>query len=106
MATRKQNGVPRTPRAIPKVVPRSQVPKTRAVDPTGRVDLLAIRLLERAVSIHGDLPLRAVYGSYKKQIDGALRQHLGGVRVYFDGPKPYLATPLPPEVKVRRRNAG
>ncbi len=81
-------------------------PRGRTTDPTGRVDLLIVRLLERAVQIHGDLPLRAVYGSYKKQIDGAIRRHLGGVKVYFDGPHPYLSTPLPPDVKVRRRNAG
>ena len=65
---------------------RDTTPKRRGPDPTGRVDLLAIGLLERAVQIYGDLPLRGVYGTYKKQIDRALRQHLGHVRIYMTRP--------------------
>jgi len=52
----------------------------------GRLDLLAIRLLENAVSTHGDLPMLGIYGTFKPQIDRAIRQHLGPVRFYFPEP--------------------
>jgi hypothetical protein len=62
----------------------AKAPRARkGPDPTGRVDLLAIGLLERAVQIYGDVPLRGIYGTHKKQIDQAIRRYLGGVRIYM-----------------------
>lgn len=60
--------------------------RRRGSDPTGRVDVLFIRLLEVAVNQHGSLPLRGIYGTYKKEIDRAIRTHVGKVKFYF--PKP------------------
>ena len=60
--------------------------RKRGPDPTGRVDVLCIRLLEVAVAQHGTIPLRGVYGTYKKDIDRAIRRHVGKVKLYF--PKP------------------
>ena len=53
------------------------------VDPAGRVDLLAIQLLEVAVATYGDIPLRTVYGTYKDDIDRMLRRKLGKVKMYI-----------------------
>jgi hypothetical protein len=47
------------------------------------VDILAIRLLERLVDRYGDLPLRGLYGTYKKEIDRTVKRHLGKIRFYF-----------------------
>lgn len=63
----------------------------------GRLDLLAIHLLETAVSTHGDLPMRGVYGTFKPQIDRAIQQHLGPVRFYFPEP-----TALPSPIRQKR----
>jgi hypothetical protein len=60
--------------------------RRRGPDPTGRVDVLVIRLLEVAVEQHGSLPLRGIYGTYKKDIDQAIRHHVGKVKFHF--PKP------------------
>ena len=67
----------------------AQTPKRRGPDPAGRVDLLVINLLERAVQLYGDVALRGVYGTCKPRIDRALRQHLGHIRVYMGrAPRP------------------
>ena len=64
-----------------------KLPRLRRLpDPTGRVDLLAIRLLEVAIAKYGDLPLRGIYGTYKGEIDRALKRHLGKVKFYFPTP--------------------
>ncbi len=59
------------------------VPRRRRPDPTGRVDVLAIRLMEYFVGKYGDLPLRGLYGTYKKDIDRTVKRHLGKIRFYF-----------------------
>jgi len=69
---------------------RNPVPRPAPEDPTGRVDILAMRLLERAVSLYGDLAIRTIYGSYREEINRALKRRLGRVRVYFDGIRPIL----------------
>jgi hypothetical protein len=38
------------------------------------------------VAQHGSLPLRGVYGTYKKEIDRAIRRHVGKVKFYFPTP--------------------
>ena len=60
-------------------------PRKRTVDPAGRVDILAIRLLEKLVETHGDLPMRGIYGTYKGEIDRAIKLHLGKFRVHVAG---------------------
>jgi hypothetical protein len=54
---------------------------SRRRDPAGRVDTLAIRLLGRAVSLHGDPIVRTIYGTFKPEIDQAIRGGLGGLNV-------------------------
>ena len=67
---------------------RSKTPaKRKGPDPQGRVDILLIRLLEVAVANHGSIPLRGIYGTYKKDIDKSIRQHVGKVKFYFPKPK-------------------
>lgn len=66
-----------------KAKPNSTPVRRRGPDPAGRVDILIIRLIERAVGDHGSIPLRGVYGTYKKDIDRAIRRHLGKVKFYF-----------------------
>jgi hypothetical protein len=58
----------------------------RGPDPTGRVDMLLIGLLEVSVGKYGSIPLRGIYGTYKKEIDRAIRRHVGKVRFYFPTP--------------------
>jgi len=71
---------------VPKPAPSTQkAPRRRAPDPAGRVDILVSRLLEVAVEQYGDLPLRGVYGTYKTEINRAIRKHLGKVRFHMDG---------------------
>ncbi len=65
--------------------------KRRAPDPAGRVDILAIRLLEKAVELYGDIPLRGVYGTFKPDIDRTLRQHLRKFKLYVPpAPQPRI----------------
>ena len=64
---------------------RTVTAKHKGPDPAGRVDILVIRLLQKAVEVYGDLPLRGVYGSYRKQINRIIRRHLGKVRFHMDG---------------------
>lgn len=90
--------------------------KRRGPDPTGRLDLCAIRLLEHAVGIYGDIPMRGIYGTYKREIDGAIKRHLGKMRIYVPEPvqqllqaaRPATETPPPPPAKLqsRTRDAG
>jgi hypothetical protein len=51
------------------------------VDPTGRVDILAVRLLEAFTSSCDDFPLRALYGRFKPAIDYCLLQYLGPIKL-------------------------
>ena len=68
---------------------RARSQHARRSDPTGRLDLCAIRLLEHAVSVYGDLPLRGVYGTFKPEIDRSIKRTLGSIRVYVPpAPKP------------------
>ena len=60
--------------------------RRRGPNPTGRLDLCAIRLLEHAVGAYGDIPLRGIYGTYKPEIDRAIKRHLGKVRIYVPEP--------------------
>jgi hypothetical protein len=60
--------------------------KRRGPDPTGRLDVCAIRLLEHAVGAYGDIPMRGIYGTYKSEIDRAIKRHLGRVRIYVPEP--------------------
>ncbi len=70
--------------ANPDRIKRPREPRLRRVpDPAGRVDILAIRLLERLVESHGDVAMRGVYGTYKTEIDRALRRHLGRFKLYI-----------------------
>ena len=69
---------------MPKAVNPGAVRK-RGADPAGRVDILAIRVLERFVENSSNLLIRGIYGSSKKDIDRALRQNLGQLRFYMDG---------------------
>ena len=57
----------------------------RQPDPAGRVDLLAIRVLERLVETSPNLVLRGIYGTHKKEINRALRSTFGGFRFHMDG---------------------
>lgn len=58
------------------------------VDPAGRVDILASRLLEKLVETHGDLAMRGIYGTYKTEINRAIKRHLGQFRVHVAGIAP------------------
>jgi hypothetical protein len=81
--------------------------RRRRADPTGRLDILAIRFLEVGVNLYGDLALRGIYGTYKAEIDRTIRRKLGKVRFYFPGdgslklgmagqPAPVPPSPPPP----------
>jgi len=59
--------------------------RRRGPDPTGRVDILAIRVLERLVEGSPNLLLRGIYGTHKKEIDRALRSNFGKLRFHMDG---------------------
>jgi hypothetical protein len=39
--------------------------------------------MEYFVGKYGDLPLRGLYGTYKKDIDRTVKRHLGKIRFYF-----------------------
>lgn len=74
----------------------------RQVDPTGRIDLCAIRLLEQAMEKSTDIPLRSLYGTYKAEIDRAIKRHLGKYRFHMPEPVKEIVqavghpTPPPP----------
>ena len=70
----------------------------RRSDPTGRVDILAIRLLEHAVATFGDLPIRGIYGTFKPEIDRSIKRTLGSVRIYVP---PVAELPKPKNVAKR-----
>ncbi len=53
----------------------------RKMDPTGRMDLLAIRLLEWYVDHKAGVAEAAVYRQYKRQIDSSIRRYLGSMRL-------------------------
>jgi hypothetical protein len=57
----------------------------RQPDPAGRVDLLAIRVLERWVETSPNLLLRGIYGTHKKEINRVLRSGLGAFHFHMDG---------------------
>ena len=67
----------------PSATPKPAAAKRRGPDPTGRLDILAIRLLEVGVSLYGDLALRGIYGTYKGDIDRTIRRKLGKIKFYF-----------------------
>lgn len=64
--------------------PKGPKPRLRVIpDPAGRVDILAIRLLEVMVDKYGDIPLRGIYGTYKADIDRAIKRNLGKFKFYI-----------------------
>lgn len=73
--------------------------KRRGPDPAGRVDILAIRLLEKAVEVYGDIPLRGVYGTFKRDIDRTIKRNLGRFRLYVP-PAP------PPRIMPQTKTEG
>jgi hypothetical protein len=50
-------------------------------DPTGRVDLLAIRVLDRLVDTKAGIPEALVYQHFKRQIHSSIRRYLGPLRL-------------------------
>lgn len=54
---------------------------TKAADPTGRLDIFAIGLVERLVDTRLPLPVRMVFRRYKPQIDRSIRRCIGKVRL-------------------------
>lgn len=92
--------VPRVTRATRAAKPAkgkaTRPPRLRKpTDPAGRVDILAIRLLEVAVTKYGDIHLRGIYGTYKTEIDRALRRHLGKFKLY-----------IPPQLQAASQPGG
>ena len=87
------------PRANPNSNARRPAGVSRRPDPTGRVDLLAIGLLERAITLYGDLPLRGIYGTLKPEIDRSIRRHLGKIKIYV--PPQIQAPAAKPTVKPK-----
>jgi hypothetical protein len=63
-------------------MPRVPSTRRRTGNPAGRVDTLAIRLLGRAVELHGDPIVRTIYGTFKPEIDHAIRGGLGGIKIH------------------------
>ncbi len=51
--------------------------------------MCAIRLLEHVIGTSDSIPLRGIYGTYKGDIDRAIRRHLGKVRIFV--PEPVVA---------------
>jgi hypothetical protein len=58
-------------------------------DPTGRLDILALKACDRIVDLNAHPLLGALYGRYRPRLEAALSEHLG---------------PLPVEPVRQRRN--
>jgi hypothetical protein len=54
----------------------------RQPNTAGRVDNLAIHLLSRAVGQNDNVILKTIYGTFKPEIDRAIKTQLGGIRVH------------------------
>ena len=54
-----------------------KTPLQRVKDPTGRLDWLAAKLLERAVEQKNDPAISAMYAEVRKPLEQALRKTLG-----------------------------
>jgi hypothetical protein len=65
------------------------------------VDTLAIHLLGRAISLHGDPIVRTIYGTFKPEIDQAIRGGLGGIKVHMPEMLQY-----PAEVAGQKQGQG
>lgn len=59
--------------------------KRATADPAGRVDILAMRILERLVENSDNLLLRGIYGSHKRGINQLLKKNLGKIQFHMDG---------------------
>ena len=60
----------------------SNAASRRQPSSAGRVDNLAIHLLSRAVDQNENVILKTIYGTFKPEIDRAIKSQLGGIRVH------------------------
>jgi hypothetical protein len=63
--------------------------------------VFAASLLERAVSLHGDMVVRAVYGTFKPEIDRAIKGQLRGIKIQVPEMLRY-----PAQVQARGKSGG
>ena len=79
-------------------------PRRQGTNPAGRVDVFATNLLERAVLLHGDMIVRTIYGTFKPEIDRAIKGQLRGIKVCVPEmlryPSEVAAAPAGKEAKV------
>lgn len=78
----------------------------RRRNPSGRVDTLAIHLLGRAISLHGDPIVQTIYGTFKPEIDQAIRGGLSGIKVHVPEMLQYpaaVATAAPSPARSRTK---
>ena len=76
------------------------LPKIEHDKPAGRLDILAIRLVDLFVDRRGDLALKAVHARYKPYVDQCLRQFLGPIQI------PGLPAPPVASSRPLRQAAG
>lgn len=66
-----------------------RLPQIEQDNPEGRLDILAIRLIDKLVSSKGDFALKGLHARYKPYVDQCLHQVLGPVHI------PGLPLPAP-----------
>ena len=58
-----------------------RLPQIQNEDPTGRLDILLIRLVDEFVTSRGDFALRALHARYKPAIHHVIHEWCGPVRI-------------------------
>ena len=95
----------------------SNAASRRQPSSAGRVDNLAIHLLSRAVDRNDNVILKTIYGTFKPEIDRAIKSQLGGIRVHVpemlqypakvaDAPQGRTRTKPAPEAKPTPKPAA